>query len=249
MELEVLHSEAESPEGDNSGLAYLNFEDTLPRERTLVVIGPPRSGTSMDARALAWLGIPMGVPVPAPARLVNYEDPEFVSLLHVPSRDHVDRERLRCLINYRNRMYRVWGFKVPMAAMSLELLAENLRNPFFVFVYRDLFAAALRNLVAMNAPLLATLQLSIDLYSEMLHFLQQAPGPCMLVSYEKALQRPTLLCSGLAIVAGADVSYDMLSAAVAQIQANHREYLQRVVDARRELGLSGRDRTESLDPR
>ena len=191
----------------------------------------------MAARALAWLGIPMGVPVPAPLELVNYEDPEFVTVLHLSPPARVDVDRLGALVERRNQSHAVWGFKVPTAIYSLAVLAASLRQPHFVLVFRDIFATALRDTLAMDSDLLERMRFSASLYQEMLQFLENTSAACMLVSYEKALEKPRLFCSELARFAGVAVSAEVLEAAAAQIAPNHPEYLRRVGDARTELGL------------
>jgi hypothetical protein len=108
----------------NTGLVVLRAEG-LREDRTTVVVGTPRGGTSMVAECLAVLGFPMGVPVPPPPPMINFEDPEFQGVLHRTEPGPVDLGRLRELVATRNQQHPRWGFKLPMALNSLALLPET----------------------------------------------------------------------------------------------------------------------------
>lgn len=221
----------------NTGIAYLNKPEGYIQQRTLCVLGPPRSGTSMVARSLAFMGIPMGVPVPAPSALVNYEDPEFVDILHCRSESEVDRNALGLAIQNRNGAYHTWGFKVPMAIAASKLLSSMLRNPHFVFVFRDPLSIAIRENLAVNAPVIDSIQRVIDYYSSMQVLLREVTAPCLLISYEKAIQSPSHFCRELAGFCGIPIVAEQLELWIQQTKPNHPEYLGRVVEARKELGL------------
>jgi hypothetical protein len=93
--------------------------------RTYVVLGAPRGGTSLLAGALHVLGIPMGS--------VNYqhEDPIF--------HDENNIERMIQTIAIRNRSKKHWGWKLPNTIYYYDRLAQYLRNPVFMVIYRNPF--------------------------------------------------------------------------------------------------------------
>jgi hypothetical protein len=221
----------------NNGAVCLYRAAAESDQKTICVLGPPRSGTSMVARTLAYLGVPMGVPVPAPNELVTYEDPDFVDLLHCRTSDEVDRDALTAAVVVRNELHPVWGFKLPMASGALDILLSTLRNPRFVFVFRDPLAIALREYLAVDQPVLTGIRAASNYYLTIMSFLEKAVAPCWLVSYEKAIQNPLRFAHELMVYSGIEVSQQRFDLAVQQIQANHPEYLYRVVEARRELGL------------
>jgi hypothetical protein len=172
----------------------------------------------MVAKVLAWLGVPMGVPTTEPV-VLNYEDPDFVTLLHLTSQGNVDRVRLKELIAARNKVHPVWGFKVPMAIMTIRLLESELRHPYFIFVFRDLLAAALRSKLASEADVLVSLRLYGALYGQIWNFLEHTNSPCMLASYEKAIRNPDLFTGKVAEFTGMDT--EKIRLAAAQVQAGH----------------------------
>jgi hypothetical protein len=215
----------------NSGLAYLNLDKATTLEKTFVVIGIPRGGTTMVARALACLDIAMGVPK-APIK-ANYEDPEFVDILHTSVVGNVDISRLRTLIAKRNDDRAVWGFKVPMAIISVRVLESELRNPHFVFVFRDLLASAMRNKISTDVDLpdvrpldlLASIRIYHQLYGQLWNFLGSTQSPCFLVSYEKAILNPELFVSCLARFVGRDIDSETLVNVAGLIEPDHPDYV------------------------
>lgn len=78
----------------------------------------------MVAEGLSVFGFPLGIPIPPPMDMFNYEDPELQRLLHLTEPGPVDLDGLRQLIALRNMKYSCWGFKLPMALNSLPLLEK-----------------------------------------------------------------------------------------------------------------------------
>jgi hypothetical protein len=236
----------------NNGIAFINTTaggKMASPQRTIFVAGPPRSGTSMAARVLAYLGVPMGVPVPAPIAAINYEDPEFVDLLHAKSPKDIDRKALSAACQNRDGMYAIWGFKVPFALNSLDILSLTLRNPHFVFMFRDPLAVANREYLAVSKPRINGVEDVISYYLSLMDFLKRTDAPCFLVSYEKAIQDPEQFVCTLAQFVGIESTRSVLAAAIRQIIANHPEYLQRVVDARAELHLGPVPESSRMRPK
>ena len=190
----------------------------------------------MVARSLAIMGVSMGIPVPPPPRLVNYEDPEFVQLLHGKSASDIDLQAALSLIDRRNERD-VWGFKLPMALGALELLSSRLRNPHFIFVFRGPLCSALRENIAVDLPILERIRFASEYYTQVASFLERAVTPCLLVSYEKAILNPELFCQALAKFIKIAPTLTQAAQMVEQIKPNHPEYLSRVIAARKELGL------------
>jgi len=196
--------------------------------RTTVAAGTPRGGTTMVAECLGILGLPIGVPVPAPLEMFNYEDPEFQELLHCAGPRPVDVERLRAVAASRNQKHPQWGFKLPAALNSLPLLERELRRPAFVFVLRDLVAIASRECIAAGADAIAAMRQALVWQQRMIEFAAISSSPCLLVSYEKALQFPELTVKTLAQWAGLNVSPEAYSRATQCIAANRESYLRGV---------------------
>lgn len=133
---EELRKSAAVPEAEEAGICYPAI--TLPRsatrvtERTFVVLGCPRGGTSLLAGALHAAGIYMG-----DFSTAQYEDKAFKLSPAEVRRDRNIEARLLPLIQERNQRYRFWGWKLPNSIYYIRQIQHLLVNPVFLFVYRD----------------------------------------------------------------------------------------------------------------
>ena len=101
-------------------------------ERTFVVLGCPRGGTSLLAGALHATGINMGG-----FKTAQYEDKSFKIPPAEAKCDPNIESRLLPLIQERNSRHRLWGWKVPNAIYYINQIQHLLINPVFLFIYRD----------------------------------------------------------------------------------------------------------------
>src|SRR5688572_21236041 len=106
---------------------------------TVIVVGLPRSGTSMIAAVLRALDVYIGTEIDGAV----FEDRQFAAAL---ASGHP--EELARLIDERNAAHAIWGFKRPEAYRQLELLIPLCRNPRVIVTFRDILAIALRNRLA-----------------------------------------------------------------------------------------------------
>jgi hypothetical protein len=119
---------------------------------------------------------------------------------------------------------------------SLPLLEQESRGPALVLVLRDALAVAARECIAMGTELTAAMQQSIVRQTRMVDFAAASSSPCLLVSYEKALQFPDLVAAALAGWAGLQASAEQCRQAAAHVVANQESYLRGV---RNQCDLSG----------
>jgi len=215
----------------NSGLAILN-EPYPDAERTLIVIGHARSGTSLVARGLHVLGLPMGVPPGYSG--TNFEDDDFLQIL---TAECVNTRRLDRLIALRNHHHACWGFKLPAALNHLPYLLRHTRNPQLICVFRDLLAIAVREHLAVGVDFEAAIDSVLSYQQKMLDFLRDTAVPCLLVSYEKALLNAPGFCQHLVHFAGLEADESLIDAAVLQINPNQPDYVEQVGLERARLGL------------
>ena len=128
--------------------------------KTVVVLGPCRSGSSMLAGVLSCLGVDMGDSVSLSKwKHLNkygcYEDEDFVDLIRriviragshldwfsFPSEEDVlgvqpffDMEIKRLI---KSRQKDLWGWKFPWSGAVMHLLHQYLVNPFYIVLRRD----------------------------------------------------------------------------------------------------------------
>jgi hypothetical protein len=206
---------------DNTGFAILGRAPKLQSQepRTLIVLGAPRGGTSAIASILQELGVFLGDNATAPV----YEDLELASRL-----EREGEESASAKIEDYNQRHKVWGYKRPGLAFTIDQHHKLFRNPIYLAVFRDLFATANRNLISSHIknPLVEKMQRIQGSYAHILSFLDQQQ-PCMLAcSYEKLLLNPAGYVDFLLEQAGLSVSAEQRAAAIRCIEPQPISYLQ-----------------------
>ena len=160
-----------------------SFDQTSPH--TIVVLGPPRSGTSMISGILRLLGIYMGE-----CNISNNEDPRFNKTQGAKS--------IRSLIAANNATHPVWGWKEPSTHIYYENVADLVRNPFFIVVCRNILGSASSKLKHTGDGDIARL---VGGYAG--HYLKiskpvnHSNAPCIYINYDKALSDPVALADHL----------------------------------------------------
>lgn len=199
----------------NDGVLVLNEKSGTQGQRTFIVLGAPRGGTSMVAGVLHHLGIYMGSNLTP-----TFEDPSLSNLMLLGLGKHFKQA-----IIDRNRNYPNWGWKFPGPSI-LEVLPEisgELRNPFFLVVYRDVFAIANRNSLSAYGDLFETMEYSLNYYAKLGAFLASNKVPAMLISYEKAMLNPSMFVEKLSKLLG--IGPECQANAIAFIEPNRPAYL------------------------
>lgn len=183
-------------------------------QRTVIVLGLMRGGTSMVAAALDALGVYMGPEkeMRGSGSFENYQlrgtQPEFQD------------EVTRCNANHD-----LWGWKnVPGWSVLETRMLDGLRNLHGVFVYRDPFAVAQRrkreserrpqDAAASMVELLADV---LDQYSRLTKAISREGMRRMIVSYQHSLQRPAILVEGLCNFLGLTPKVEQITEAIQRI--------------------------------
>ncbi|RJX20454.1 MAG: hypothetical protein C4575_06430 [Desulforudis sp.] len=153
-------------------------------EKTFIICGNFRGGTTAVAQLLVRLGIPMGEKMDPNN---NCEDLEFQQLL---LRDELDRAELVRLVRQRNERYGVWGFKFPGAHGHMPALLEGFRNPRVIFVFRDPYAVADSEQRRTGQDLYEMMERTINYNLRMTGLLRSLSCPTHPISFEQLLVRP-----------------------------------------------------------
>jgi hypothetical protein len=180
----TLDSSMSSLQADQfTNYGILRTQDTVPIDTgTVMVVGVPRSGTSMVAAVLKALGVYIGDEIDNAV----FEDREFAAALAAENSG-----RLHQLISARNDQHRFWGFKRPEAYRHLDQLCRSCRNPRVIVTFRDILAISLRNNISMQMDPLKLLPRLAEEYRELVATISGLSVPSLLLSYEKSLQFPT----------------------------------------------------------
>lgn len=189
------------------------------KQKTVVVLGPPRSGTSTIGGLLSILGVDMGR-VREP-KLKNpkgfYEDRDFLNLIDgiyeeadptssgwrppslekiLDQKDKFD-ERIKELIKSRSAKAgsSIWGWKVVGTNLAIELFLPYLSDPHFIVTFRNILDTA-KSAVEytkdkQKLTLTEAVELSTFYYQKIFAFLKRYPAlPRIFTSYDAILNNP-----------------------------------------------------------
>jgi len=171
--------------------------ETPGAQRTLIVVGCGRGGTSLVAGAASILGVDMGTDDTS----TLHEDLELVYTAQGRDRHgnlmahsaDVATENLKQLVRARNEANDLWGWKDPSADLYLEAISEVVRHPFVLFVNRDIAAIAQSEFKRMQSSIEQAYEQALLRFGRYWVMLQRLQWPTLLVSYERAALDPEAL--------------------------------------------------------
>lgn len=202
----------------NKGIIAVNVPSTFTSEKTVIVLGAPRGGTSMVAGSLHLLGVHMGDRVTE----ATYEDSAMLEAITNRSLDRI----LKFMVE-RNIRHQQWGWKQPKDIdYFFDEVLPRLRNPVLITIYRDVLSIGNRNLLSAGLDVLGNMLASLSLYQNMTKRIIKTTFPLLLVSYEKVIQRPDTFVMGLAEFLNID-DPQAIAKAIAFIEPNPKEYLKK----------------------
>lgn len=162
--------------------------------KTAIIFGVARGGTSMVAGAVRGHGFFLGH-----ALENNNEDLDF---------SYKSLEHMKKTISTRNQHRSKWGWKFPAAANYLDDLLPSVRNPYLIVVSRDIVATSCGH-VRWHRRETSFAISDILLQTQRNMFLAlRWRMPTLLVSYEKASQRPGKFLDELSQFLGEHVEVD-----------------------------------------
>ncbi|HBI15681.1 MAG TPA: hypothetical protein DDY20_09240 [Desulfobulbaceae bacterium] len=160
-------------------------------QKTIIVCGNFRGGTTAVAQLLDRLGIPLGEKMDPNN---NCEDLEFQQVL---LRETLDRAELDRLVRERNARHAIWGFKFPGAHLHMPAMLESFRNPQVIFVFRDPYAVADSEQRRTGQSLSRMMERTVEYNLHMTRLLQSLSCPTHPVSFEQLLVRPAAVIDRL----------------------------------------------------
>jgi hypothetical protein len=187
------------------------------RERTLIITGLARSGTSMVAALLMEAGVWLGDHAYEP---VN-EDAEIAQMLRAR-----DLTRLDALIARHNAARPIWGFKMPDLHLFLQHdELQRFRNPHLILVHRDPVAVGVRNMLSEHTDGMQAYIESTAAMHSMAQFARASRLPCLLLSYEKALLFPQVFVDNLLSFCGITLDDRRKAAVMRHVEPNRTLYV------------------------
>ncbi len=163
-------------------------------EKTVIVLGCARGGTSMVAGLVRKLGIFMGENIDGP----NHEDQDFM---------HNDIETLRTVVERRNAEHPYWGWKNTDEGIErIRQLLPLLRNPHVIVVFRNVLSIATSFNRYETIGFLDGLEDIGARYAAITRFTNTLSCPVLAVSYDAAILSKTETTRAVAAFLG--LSYD-----------------------------------------
>lgn len=200
----------------NKGIGYINVDGSATREeKTLIVLGVARGGTSLLAGSLAQLGIYMGH-----AAAPVYEDIHLAEAFE--KRRYKDAKRI---IEAYNREHAVWGFKRPASIRYIKRLIKYTRNPVLLIIFKDLFSIANRNKISMKLGLIPGLNKALGDYTDIVKIINKRYCDMCLFSYEKAMNHPLSFIEELCAISSLECEETSIAKTLDFIQPDSQEYL------------------------
>lgn len=209
MSIENLFNSGIKPVGDPTALAG--------RQKTLVVVGPARGGTSLVAGALDHLGVFTGDRSSAPV----FEDVRLAEACEQRSDSGVKE-----IVCEYDSNHDVWAYKRPGIIEDFSVLDRVVRNPIYLFIFKDVFSIANRNHIAVGLDIVNGLDRALDGYSKMTEFIRRAHPNGILLSYDRIMRDKGRFVNSMIELIGPDrVSASQRSAALDFIEPNPRAYV------------------------
>ena len=181
---------------ENFGCAVLNpapCED----KATIAITGLGRSGTTMVARILRELGIPMGDGLGG--RFL--EDTDILRAIK-----SADMATFKAICRARDARHSKWAFKCPAMRVTLQDSLKHMRGPRLIVPFRDIMAISMRNNLEISTEMKTALGLAARGYAKMLAAFEEVEVPILFMSYEKTLQYPVRVVKQIAEFCGMTLS-------------------------------------------
>jgi hypothetical protein len=186
-------------------------------EKTLLITGLARSGTSMLAALLQAAGVWLGDHVYQP---IN-EDAEITQMLRAR-----DFTRLDALIAQQDAMAAIWGFKMPDLHQFLQHdEMSRFRNPHLLVIFRDPVAVAARNALSEHIDGTQAIVEATAAMHSLTQFARVSHLPFLLLSYEKALVFPRMFIDNVLGFCGIAMDEAGRTDLLGHVQPNRTQYV------------------------
>lgn len=220
----------------NKGIVSLGNDNIDNIEKTIIIVGVARGGTSLVSGVLDHLGVFTGERSKEPV----YEDVKLAEFFECELYD----EAQNVIDNY-NIDHQVWAFKRPSSINYLDKINKMVRNPYYIFIFKDILSIANRNSISMKMDIVDGLKKAQKDYDKILKYLGKNDLNGLIFSYEKVMQNKNDLLEACINLVGKDkISEEQVSNAKKFIDPNPEQYLDltRVTKAIGRIGSVEKDK-------
>lgn len=201
----------------NSGIYVLN-EIPQQEEKTIIVLGSPRSGTSMMGKILYALNIFRNNQLDKSV----FEDREIIDLLE----NKKDEKEIENYFKTKTKEYKIWGFKRPGAYFYIKKYEKYIINPIYIIPFKDMLSISLRKNISIGQDFKNSLKETMEHHIKLINFILNNDKPMILFSYEKAILNPDFFVESIVKILDIHPSKEELLNAKKAIEMNPESYLQ-----------------------
>jgi len=182
--------------------------------KSVVVLGVPRSGTSLIGKILSKLGVYMSedehIRMPGNAQgffeskyFADMDDkilaisggvwndiPKEEKILRIKNNPKINEEIKRII---RSQEKKIWGWKGTRTCLTADMYHPHLKNPHYILVYRNLLSTS-RSIekggkIWGKTNLIESMNLALTYNKRLLNFLSRINSPVLFISYENLLDK------------------------------------------------------------
>ncbi len=135
--------------------------------------------------------------------------------------------KLKSLIEARNEENPMWGWKKPGSYRRMQWIEEGLRNPHFIFTYRDLTAISKRRIMARKCSFEEVRDEIIEQMYLLNKYLQELKYPTYAFSYEWAMRKKENFIGSIFDFLQLDSSEEAVKKAVNSMEQGKATYVER----------------------
>jgi len=199
----------------NTGVVALNAPSMKEEAKTIIVVGVARGGTSVVAGTLHALGVFMG----------GAQSPVFEDLKLSLAFEKKSKESFKSVVEEYNQKNDIWAWKRPSSLYELNMVAKTVRNPYFIFVFRDFVSISNRNSISMKFDFKKGLVSALDDYAKIVKFIKKTNYPSLFVSSEKAVSNKEHFIEAVSEFCQLTPTQEQKSKALTFISPDSAEYL------------------------
>jgi len=201
---------------NNKGIQYIGKpEAVLNKEKTLIVVGVARGGTSLVAGTLNKLGVFTGD---------MSKEPVFEDLRLATKFENRDLNSVKEIIKEYNSND-IWLFKRPSSINYLNDIDTLVRNPIYLIIFKDIFSVSNRNTISMKTDVVSGLRKAHEDYANILNFIDDNKPNAFLLSYEKIMLSKRFFVHTMVELIGNEIQPKKKKDALTFIEPNPKKYL------------------------
>lgn len=200
----------------NKGHYIINPTSQADAQKTIIVLGCARSGTSMVAGVLNRLGISVGR---------RHDDATYEDIDLSLAFESGNFNSAESIINSYNKQHDIWAWKRPGLLDYQHEAAKRVRNPYYIAIFKDVFAISNRNRISMEADILSNMGNVLQEHAKLLDILKSLNAPCLMLSNEKVLQNKSEAVDAIAEFTGKG-NTEQRESAIEFITPNRTKYLE-----------------------